>query len=465
MKAALQSVFQDLIEDDFFITVTNGLTDIINLVDLFIDSVGGLPGLLATIAALATSLLGDKMVAGLQNAQMQLSKILKPKGSDATYAELEGDRIAAETMKAAIDMRKQSVGGDSIQNDLVLDNLETQLKLFNSLRDLRGKITEQEFNSYKQQINNTGEYAKQLEIINSQVAALRQKSNLAKASVRDKVDAMDENSPYKKEAEEFIQGGYKEPLADVLKMPELDQAQGLENVANSYDNLRQAMSMTREEFLNFLQIEMETLSGEQKRANVADAETKSVENLTKALEVENEVAEIQAKLKKDNANLDDLIANAVSNLTAEETEETQALKDNIAALQAQRKERQLSANAYKANITKNNNKIEKLETEVAEKKDQMKAADSEVERTGYYNEIAAKEREIAELKAKNKDYQNEINSLKAEENQINEDLKADEQELANITEKREAAAEKAIQEKLNPPKVEDNSKLDRKSVV
>jgi hypothetical protein len=64
VQAAAESIYQDLLKDDFFIWLTNGFGSIIGFIDKIIDSLGGLSGVLPGIALLVNKIFGDKIIAG-----------------------------------------------------------------------------------------------------------------------------------------------------------------------------------------------------------------------------------------------------------------------------------------------------------------------------------------------------------------------------------------------------------------
>ncbi|MGN1029409.1 MAG: hypothetical protein ACI4P7_04905 [Bacilli bacterium] len=52
MRAAVEEIFSDLIDDGFFIDLLNNLEKVLNFVDLLIDSAGGLKGVLLAVSSI-----------------------------------------------------------------------------------------------------------------------------------------------------------------------------------------------------------------------------------------------------------------------------------------------------------------------------------------------------------------------------------------------------------------------------
>ena len=85
VKAAWQAIYQDLIDSNFFIDLLNILEKVLKGIDVFIDSVGGIPGVLSVLGVAITGLFGDKILAGIQNAQQQLKVMTGVAQQEANY--------------------------------------------------------------------------------------------------------------------------------------------------------------------------------------------------------------------------------------------------------------------------------------------------------------------------------------------------------------------------------------------
>jgi hypothetical protein len=67
VRAAAEGIYDKLIDEKFFISLLNGLEDVIGLVDGLIDSFGGLRGILAITSNLLLNMFSSKISAGLQD--------------------------------------------------------------------------------------------------------------------------------------------------------------------------------------------------------------------------------------------------------------------------------------------------------------------------------------------------------------------------------------------------------------
>lgn len=121
VTAAAESIYSSLINDDFFITMLNVIEKLLHGVQDLIDGLGGLPGVLTTIGAIALRVFGDQISEGLSNTFYNLTY-----NTQTTKEEiLQLRNTAAEAMK--------SLGDDSIVGSTSLDVFSQQGKLQSSL--------------------------------------------------------------------------------------------------------------------------------------------------------------------------------------------------------------------------------------------------------------------------------------------------------------------------------------------
>jgi hypothetical protein len=72
VRAAMEGVFQQLLNDDFFIGVLNAIEKIVSAVDGLIRSMGGFGGAVATVGAITTKVFSKQMAQGLRDMAYSL---------------------------------------------------------------------------------------------------------------------------------------------------------------------------------------------------------------------------------------------------------------------------------------------------------------------------------------------------------------------------------------------------------
>ena len=65
VKASMESIWQSLINDEFFIDLTDALSKLLDMINLFAKSIGGLPGVLSVLANIMLQAFGPQMTASI----------------------------------------------------------------------------------------------------------------------------------------------------------------------------------------------------------------------------------------------------------------------------------------------------------------------------------------------------------------------------------------------------------------
>lgn len=103
IKASMEDLYNSIVEDDVFITLTNGAADFIEIVDNMIDSLGGLKTLLPGVLAIMTKMFSDKMILGARSISTNYKEQLQ--AQQKNFAELR--------VKSAKQYEKGVVVGDT----------------------------------------------------------------------------------------------------------------------------------------------------------------------------------------------------------------------------------------------------------------------------------------------------------------------------------------------------------------
>lgn len=91
VKAAAEDLYDSILNDEFFIDMTNGVEKIITVVGDMVDAMGGLKGLLPGIIALMTKMFGDKMLVSIRSMTQEYK----------TQATIQKQNLADARLKGA----------------------------------------------------------------------------------------------------------------------------------------------------------------------------------------------------------------------------------------------------------------------------------------------------------------------------------------------------------------------------
>lgn len=129
-KASLQTIYQDLLDDKFFIAMTNGFSKLIDGLHNFIEGIGGLKGVLIGLSSLFLNYISDKIMPAVQNLKISLITMFQsPEKQAKTYG-----KIMTDILNAA----KQSTGLGNESN--ITSSMQTQLNYVEKLSEAKNKL-------------------------------------------------------------------------------------------------------------------------------------------------------------------------------------------------------------------------------------------------------------------------------------------------------------------------------------
>ena len=140
VRAAWEALYQDIIKDNFFIELNNGLADFLGGIDKLLDSLGGVKGLLLAISPLVVNIFGDSLrklmsdmvytlsmmnPANVKAMQDQRDKeIASSKRAALNYFDAKGDTLGKEKWLAEVDYEERRQQGEK----LLTEEQKNQLK-------------------------------------------------------------------------------------------------------------------------------------------------------------------------------------------------------------------------------------------------------------------------------------------------------------------------------------------------
>lgn len=309
VKASAEQIYQSLLNDEFFIDLNNGLADTLELLDKLLDSMGGMPGLLALIGAGLTKFLGPHLVGGI----ISLGDSIKKMGSSAEVAaaqmRLEVLQVGAQGKDKANLSRGQQAAIEGSENILGIQTKVDDLSQ-------AGVLSEKDNITIQTQINT-------LEELNQEYLKLAENVDKAKKEIDDYEDAVktakddieraeqtiasadadiDEVNKFKEKASKKAPTSYKEYEANKQKLSELKKVKStpesqaeIERLEKQQEQLKKRVTTIRE---------------------LAEAENKATEASKRKVEAEQDKSEAIAR----QTGLQEQSKNARENLTQAEKE-------------------------------------------------------------------------------------------------------------------------------------------------
>ncbi|MDD4804361.1 MAG: phage tail tape measure protein [Candidatus Pacebacteria bacterium] len=134
VKAAAEDIYNDLLNDDFFITLLNGFEKVLTGVDDLIGGLGGLRGVLAGVSAILLRVFQKELAAGLNNAAYNLS-MMTEKGRQ---------KVAAIKQESWDQVKKMSVSSSTAEGAEQNANIQQTADLQTVLLANAEKMSEEE---------------------------------------------------------------------------------------------------------------------------------------------------------------------------------------------------------------------------------------------------------------------------------------------------------------------------------
>ena len=186
VTAALESIFNKLLKDEFFIDTLNSIEKIIIGIDKFIDSIGGLQGVLTGLGAVATKVFSSQISSGLSNLAYNLnfkqvqentknikrkaanleSSMLADKAENANPAKADAYRAIGQIQVLMIDHERDlnEEQKKSLNYDIErLKVLAEQLELLDQEKEKISEQSKEKSNKNRQKSQDAYEYHKALE--------------------------------------------------------------------------------------------------------------------------------------------------------------------------------------------------------------------------------------------------------------------------------------------------------------
>ena len=175
-KAAAEGIFQDLLDDKFFISLTDTFTNLLTGLDAFISGMGGVKTVLLGIGSIAMTIFANKLPTAIQTLKYNLSILTK--GTEAAYAKIQADMQKA-TMQAF------AKGG--IKEDSAMGYAIIQANQLTEAKNRLAKVSDQMTEKARQEAQTTLALT---EAFQAEAIALKQRNEQLRNGVQENLNYM-----------------------------------------------------------------------------------------------------------------------------------------------------------------------------------------------------------------------------------------------------------------------------------
>ena len=160
VTAALESIYSDILKDDVFIEALDAIGNILEMVDKFVDSVGGLQGVLTGLGIVITRVFKEQLASSLKNAaynmqtltisgrekiqdskRKQINKISQINENDEY--ETIADKARAEVLRNQLKLQDQLLSNSSKMSEIELEQNRALIERSKLMSEIRIKQAEQ----------------------------------------------------------------------------------------------------------------------------------------------------------------------------------------------------------------------------------------------------------------------------------------------------------------------------------
>lgn len=255
VKSSIQTIYMQLLDDKFFIKLTNKMADLIDGLSKFIDGVGGLKTILPALGTLMFAAFGDKMAKGISNMAYNM-KLFGKAGKEAMQ----------QTRQQANEALINQQFGNSISGKAAKQTYQEQFNLQNKVLEKQEQLNEFE--------------RKQVQFILDQNAALGEQIRLKAQTVEEaqkdlereigrsgskylgysanKTDKENFKNEYRQMAQHGYASGFANNIAKNLSAS-VNQVSQLEKEYNQLNQLQRELTPEEKERIELYKIQKQEL--------------------------------------------------------------------------------------------------------------------------------------------------------------------------------------------------------------
>lgn len=183
VQAAAESIYQDLLKDDFFIQLTDDFGSILEFIDSIIDSLGGLSGVLPGIALLVNKIFGDKIIAGTQTLAHNLMNLTAAGRAANMKRDVSRYEEVAQLQKG---LNPNSGLRENNEATAVSTTADRVLAIQKQILGVKGKITEEDRKHYQIMLDAVQASGEELQARAKQLDLAQEEARLSANEIRSK---------------------------------------------------------------------------------------------------------------------------------------------------------------------------------------------------------------------------------------------------------------------------------------
>ena len=218
VRASLEGLFDSLLEDDFFIGLLNGFSELIGFIEGTVDALGGMKGVLLAIGAILTKVFSSQMAGGLRNMAENI-QMMTPKGRQKVI-----DQKAAFLKNAAESGFDENAGYGTKESQARRNSIQGQVELQNLFLEKEGKMNDIERSSAQTLLDNYNAQSERVAEAAGQVDTSRKTAQDMKYEMfGEGIDNARKAGMKDSEATDAINRATSQAKSDLSKLSEYDQ--------------------------------------------------------------------------------------------------------------------------------------------------------------------------------------------------------------------------------------------------
>ena len=243
VKAAAESIYSALIDENFFIGFANSFTKILTVLKNTIDGLGGLPGVVSMLGSVLLNAFGDRLATSIDNTISKFNRV-----------EQVVDSVRTATVKAMSNLSGDDTVIGGLQTDVIQKEYSAQEQLLNKIREIAAQkktISETTQNNILAELENLDTIGKQVLAIGELRQAQEDLGDEIQANIELEVRAQSDNG-LSDLSENLIKSGKAsiQVYSSLNKMVSESTTQVVKSIRTDHDKAA-VLEQVKNKFANF----------------------------------------------------------------------------------------------------------------------------------------------------------------------------------------------------------------------